>query len=306
MTFRTSSGPKVQIDILVCTFRRPAIRDTLLSLDAQESPAGTAFRIIVADNDETPSARALVSETAAEMSHPVEYLHAPARNISIARNACLDRAGGDWVAFIDDDERAGAGWLIALYRTASEGGLDAAFGPAHADYDCAAPDWIRSFNYHSNLPVTRGGEVQTGHTCNAILRWRGSRFERERFLREKGRSGGEDTEFFFRLWRRGARFGICEGARVYEAVDPERLTFDWIRQRKFRAGQSYGHHSKREPFASAGLVAGSCAKIASCAVMAVMNAFSQSKQRYWLLRGVFHCGVLTSQFGAREGILYGK
>jgi hypothetical protein len=34
------------------------------------------------------------------------YVHAPARNISIARNACLDAADAPLIAFIDDDETA--------------------------------------------------------------------------------------------------------------------------------------------------------------------------------------------------------
>lgn len=294
-----------RIDVLICTFRRKSVCAALQSIETQQLPEGVALRVIVADNDDTPSAAGRVAEAAAGMKTPVVYAHAPARNISIARNACLDAADADWVAFIDDDETASPHWLSLLYGFAKDNRLDAAFGPAVAAYDEAAPVWIRSFDYHSNRPVRRFGEVQTGHTCNALLRWRGGGFENQRFLPEKGRSGGEDTEFFFRLWRQGARFGICETAEVFETVDPARLTFDWIRKRKFRAGQSYGRHARTAPLASAGLAASSLLKLASCGAMAGLTAFSEAEHRYWTLRGVFHWGVFSAQLGRREEALYG-
>lgn len=305
MTTLSTGGKAVRIDVLVCAFRRPSIKETLRSIDEQMLPGGVSARIIIADNDDAPTAREGVARAAASMTTPVVYAHAPARNISIARNVCLDLADGDWVAFIDDDERAAPDWLARLYLRAKEGGFDAVFGPALADYGAATPKWISDYDYHSNNPLKRGGEVQTGHTCNALLRWRGGRFENERFLLEKGRSGGEDTEFFFRLWRSGAKLGLCEKARVFESIEAGRLNFGWIRKRKFRAGQSYGRHSIGTQTVSAGLAMSSLAKVLFCGVMATLTSFSGAKHRYWLLRGVFHCGVFAAQFGFRENALYG-
>ena len=248
----------------------------------------------------------MAARLAAKLKIPVVYAHAPSRNISIARNRCLDLAAGDWVAFIDDDERAAPDWIASLHRRAIEGEYDAVFGPALAEYGDGAPGWIRERDYHSNHPLKRWGEVQTGHTCNGLLRWRGGPFEAERFLLDKGRSGGEDTEFFFRLWRSGAKLGLAEEARVYEAVDPARLSFDWIRRRKFRAGQTYGRHANPAPLVGVWLTFSAAAKVAACGAMAALNLFVPAQQRYWLLRGVFHFGVLTAQFGLREHALYGK
>ena len=76
------------------------------SLDRQALPEGVAARAIVIDNDETPSACDRVEAIAQTLSIPVKYVHAPANNISIARNAGLDAATAQWIAFIDDDEEA--------------------------------------------------------------------------------------------------------------------------------------------------------------------------------------------------------
>ena len=56
----------------------------------------------------------LVEATAHDCGLPVLYLHAPACNISVARNACLRAATAPLVAFIDDDEIASPDWLVLL------------------------------------------------------------------------------------------------------------------------------------------------------------------------------------------------
>ncbi|MEM9618935.1 MAG: glycosyltransferase family 2 protein [Pseudomonadota bacterium] len=298
---------KTDIDILVCTFRRPGVEDTLSSIDAQILPPGVAIRIIVADNDDNPTAELDVSRAAAQMKTPVVYLHAPSRNISIARNACLERADADWIAFIDDDERAASDWLASLLAAAKRDCADGAFGPVKAQYGHDAPDWVREYDYLSTWPEARGGEVQTGYTGNAILRWRGSFFVEQRFSLKKGKTGGEDTEFFFRLWRAGARFSIADSAFVYEGVESARLSFHWIRKRRFRAGQSYGRHCAAPSLlTNLRLAIASCGKIAVCVTMTGVRALSISKRRYWLLRSAFHCGVLSSTFGGRESVSYGN
>ena len=307
MTANFDQQEKIAVDILVCTFRRPAIKEALFSIDTQKLPPGVSVRIIVADNDDQPSAAGDVAQAAAQITVPVSYLHAPARNISIARNACLDRADADWVVFFDDDERASPEWLAELLAAASREGADGAFGPVMAQYGKNAPDWIRDYDYLSTWPQMRGGEVQTGYTGNAILRWRGAAYAQERFSLKKGKTGGEDTEFFFRLWRMGARFVVADGARVYESVEPSRMTLEWIRKRKYRAGQSYGRHcGTPSSLFFLHLVAGSSAKIAFCLAMTGLRLFSLPKRRFWLLRGAFHAGVLSSAFGFRESVSYGE
>jgi len=295
------------IEICVCTFRRPSLADTLHSLGRQVLPEGTTLRIIVADNDEKPSAQDLVTRVAQELPFPVHYVHAPSRNISLARNASLDAAKGAFLAFIDDDEVAPPNWIGDLFALLVEGSHDAVFGPAMAKYPDTAPDWIKQADYHSNVPTRRNGTVQTGHTCNALIRTTAPCFAGQRFLLEKGRTGGEDTEFFFRAWRGGARFAISDEAKVYEPVDPARLTFRWIAKRKFRSGITYGR-LERGSLSLAKAAVSLCVtivKIAYCLLRALLAVFSSTTRNFWLLRAVFHSGVITSILSVKEQELYG-
>ncbi|TIP77682.1 MAG: glycosyltransferase, partial [Mesorhizobium sp.] len=100
------------VDVCVCTFRRPELADTLRSVAALDVPSGFDIRVIVADNDDGPTAELLVTTLAETLKLPISYRHCPARNISIARNACLDASTADFVAFLDDDETASSRWLV--------------------------------------------------------------------------------------------------------------------------------------------------------------------------------------------------
>ncbi len=70
-----TAGKNRGIDICVCTFRRPELADTLRSIAAMDMPSGFDIRVIVADNDDAPTAEPLVTTLARELKLPV---HIPA------------------------------------------------------------------------------------------------------------------------------------------------------------------------------------------------------------------------------------
>lgn len=295
------------IDICICTYRRAHLADTLRTVFAQTLPEGLTLRAIVADNDGEPSARAMVEDLAREAPFPVQYVHAPERNISIARNACLDHATGDWAAFIDDDETAPPDWIATLWQAARTESLNVVFGPAIAQYPDGTPEWIRAGDYHTNRVPVHDGTVSTGHTCNVLMRWANSPIAGERFLLENGRTGGEDVEFFFRLTRMGMRLGNCDAAEVFETTGENRLTYPWIRQRRFAAGQFHGAYA-RDPGAGLGprlaLLAGSGVKLVISMGAALATAWTRTRHRQWVIRGCFHAGVCAAALGIAQAELY--
>ncbi len=293
----TKAGLKmIEIDLCICTFRRDSLADAIRSAAAQALPAGHSQNIIVADNDEAPTAQARVKA----LGLAVTYIHAPARNISIARNACLDAAKGEWIAFLDDDETAPSDWLAQLLSCAAETGADAVFGPSRAVYPAGTPDWITANDFHSNRPQRRAGTVETGHSCNVVFRRppQGIRFDPA-----LGRSGGEDTDFFYRLHRAGSRFAICEQAQVTEPVSPSRLSFRWLAERRMAEGQHYAQSVGRSRSV---LVAASLAKAAFSAARAFPYATNRPKLAFWTLRALFHLGVVRGAIKPSQREVYGS
>src|SRR5262245_44948834 len=198
------------------------------------------MRVVVSDNAADPRARELIDATARELGLDATYVHAPAHNISIARNACLGAAKGEWIAFLDDDEVASPGWLNALLGEAKRGQWDAVLGPVQAVYSSSAPAWICAGNFHSTQPVFVHGRIETGYTGNVLIRRGAIERERLRFRIELGLSGGEDEDFFNRLREAGGRIGFAPAALAYESIPDERATLRWLIRRSFRAGQTYG------------------------------------------------------------------
>lgn len=296
------------IDICVCTFRRSAVVDTIASIGALNRPDGLAVRLIVADNDETPSARERVTASAGAQGLDLVYVHAPASNISLARNACLDHSHADWVAFLDDDEIVTPDWLQAMIDCANRGDADVVLGPVRAIYPVSAPDWMRNGDFHATRPVWVEGVIRTGYTCNALLHQTAAPLAGQRFRLDLGRSGGEDTDFFDRAVRSGARIAFAEAAEITEIVTPARANFKWLMQRRFRSGQSHGSlllgRDERLPARLRDVVVASSKAIA-CLVGAAVNVLDPVGCRSWLLRAALHVGVVARLIGQREIVQYG-
>jgi succinoglycan biosynthesis protein ExoM len=282
------------IDICICTYRRPHLVETLRSLSQIVRPDGVTLRVVVADNDITPSAAATVESCQSE-DLPITYIHAPARNISVARNACLNHATGRFIAWIDDDETVDKLWLFKLFHTLVESKYDAVFGPAVAIYPTDAPAHIARGDFHSNRPVTRNGDVQTGHTCNALVDMSQKALRAQRFDLSKGRTGGEDTDYFYRLWREGATFGICDDALVYEDVAPSRLRPAWLLRRSFNSGHVFGEISRRGAarLTYLRLLLLATLKACVCLIATLLNLASATKRLWWVRRGAMHLGVIA-------------
>lgn len=295
----------VSVDICVCTFRRASLADALISL-ARMTLGDIAVRVIVADNDGVPSARTLVELLGTQMPFAVTYLHCPAANISLARNACLDAASADFLAFVDDDETVDPDWLVTLVGEAQRTGADVVLGPVEAIYDASMPDWLRSGNFHSTAPVSVRGEILTGYTCNVLLR-RSARFAGFRFDLGLGKSGGEDTDYFRRLHEAGARLVAAPAALVYEPVPPSRAGLGWLLKRRLRSGQSHGMGFRGQGLTSRLKVVGlASSKVAYCATLTAVTAFSPVLWRRNLLRAALHAGVVAGVIGVRQARLYGN
>ncbi|NTJ44396.1 glycosyltransferase family 2 protein [Agrobacterium larrymoorei] len=304
MTF--ASHP-IRVDIGICTYRRPAVVATLLSLFELDVPEGVHVRLIVADNDAEPSAKDSIDRLRETSPFEINYIHCPKSNISIARNACLSACEADYLAFIDDDETASREWLAELLKVAQETGAEAVLGPVTAIYKDSTPGWMKKGDFHSTSPVWVNGEIITGYTCNTLLRMDAPSIEGRRFALSLGQSGGEDTHFFSHMHAAGGRIAFAERAMLSEPVPETRASFMWLAKRRFRSGQTHGRLlAERKP----GLrrlpqIAAAMAKIAYCGLAIVLAAFNPVRRNRSALRAALHIGSLSGAFGVREIRQYG-
>lgn len=292
-----------EIDVCVCTFRRPSLALTLESLSRQTLGDGVRIRVIVADNDETPTARALAQDACRQLGLDLVYVHAPSRNISLARNACLDAAKAPLVAFIDDDEIATPDWLSLLLAERERTGAAAIFGPVRALYGPEAPNWMRRGDLHSFRATRLGdGSIRTGYTSNVLMDR--AAVGQNRFDLALGQSGGEDTEFFHRLHMQGLLLGAADGAVVEEPVVPGRARLSWLLERSFRSGQTHARllaAAGRRPAPSALLASVKCA---TCLALGLALAWRPDRAARQLQRAALHAGVVSKILGAEDVQIY--
>lgn len=230
-------GPEVSI--VIPTFRRPQqLSRALESCLDQRTASGRTYEIVVVDNAPEGSAAHVVAETCRNAAVAIRYVHEPRPGISHARNAGLTFARGQFVAMLDDDERASPEWLWHLTRTQRDYQADVVFGPVLPEFE-PEPEQHRAFlrrfhTYSTGKPT--GARVGERSTNNALIRV--ARLAAcPAFDARLGLTGGEDTLFFSQLRAKRARFIWCADAHVTETIPPERTTWPYVRWRAFRRGQ---------------------------------------------------------------------
>ena len=198
------------------------------------------MEIIVVDNDASGGAHDVVA--AFRKTSPacgVVYEVQPEKNISLTRNRSVQLASGDWIALVDDDERAPRDWLERLADSVERFAADGVLGPVIPLVPEDAPAWIRRGRFY-DFPRTDTGTVVAVNRLrlgNAMLRASYFREQQLMFDPAFGLTGGEDNDLLARMVQAGARIVWDDDAVVHEPIEASRLSLRWLVLRAMRGGQ---------------------------------------------------------------------
>lgn len=109
----------MKLSVLICTRNRAAsLTATLERFFAQQFTelAGDDYELIVIDNASTDETQQVIAECAARHPGRVVYLREARPGLSRARNAGIQAARGEVIAFTDDDVLVATDWLAAIRR----------------------------------------------------------------------------------------------------------------------------------------------------------------------------------------------
>ena len=214
-----------EISVCILTYARPKLLGRCLESLQHQQCSGFAYSVLVVDNDANESARGTVELARRKYPVALRYCVEPVRSISLARNRAVAESRADFVAFIDDDERAEQTWLSRLFATLVRYSSDGVLGPVLPDFEAEPPKWL----VKSGLCDRESFETGTRLVNPKFMRTGNVLFARRIVAGEKlpfdpkfGRTGGEDTDFFSRMLRAGRAFTWCNEARVHESVPAER------------------------------------------------------------------------------------
>ncbi len=234
------------VSIVTPTLNRPApLLRALRSLTAQRVPDGHRIELVVVDNSPDGNARDAVEAISRESAIPLRYVCEPRPGIAVARNRGVRESGGDWVAFLDDDEEAAPDWVQSLCAAATRSGADAVFGPvvARPEADTANVDdaSVLLAYFERRRELADGDDLTSWYaylgTNNSMFRRATCLASPQPFEEALDRIGGEDSLLLLQLYRKGRRFAWARGATVIEWVPQRRLTWSYVRRRKMLSGQ---------------------------------------------------------------------
>jgi succinoglycan biosynthesis protein ExoM len=157
----------------------------------------------------------------------------------MARNRCLQKAKGRFIAFIDDDEIPERTWLLNLYNALLNYSADGVLGPVHPSFEGVPPPWIikSQLCVRSSFPTgTFLLDSKYTRTGNVLFDRKILNSNEEPFDPKLGRSGGEDADFFRLMIKKGCSFVWCDEAIVHETVPIERQNVKYLVQRAFIRG----------------------------------------------------------------------
>jgi len=295
----------MNISLCIATYRRPMQLTALLTDVAHQ--VHFPDEVVVVDNDAEGSARYVVDRwRRTRLPFPVRYEIQPVQNISLTRNRTVELASGDWLAFIDDDERAPRTWLLQLMVTALRLKADVVLGPVIPLVPTHAPAWIRRGRFYDWARMRTGTEIPLNRLRfgNVLLRASLLRDSMPPFDPAYGLTGGEDGDLLARLAQNGARILWCDEAFVDEPIEPSRLRLTWLLRRSLRGGQDFARHVLAGRYGPATLPRRLILFLRSCMQMPLAAGlalvcwpFGTHYFAYWLLKASANLGKLSILWG---------
>lgn len=230
-----------KISVCICTYKRNAGLQKLLQQLNDQITDGFVYEVIVVDNDKNNGADTVIKSFSDEVADGKMLIYdvEPRQNIALARNRSLSFATGNYIAFIDDDEIPIENWLFELFQALKKYNVDAVFGPVIPLYPPNTPVWIIKGGFFKKGEHQDGSLLRSGRTSNALVKKEWIDKYDDPFDELYGLTGGEDSDFFSRIRKEGARFCCAAKAKVYEEIESDRLNVNWLLLRAFRGGQGY-------------------------------------------------------------------
>ena len=223
------------VSVIIPTLRRPASLARALESVARQD---VACQVVVVDNDPQGSAAPVIERMAAPPNLDLSYVASPVVGVANARNAGVAASRGEFIAFLDDDEEAGPGWLAGLLQVQAETAADIVFGPVRGHPPEGLPHGAYLSTFFSRVGPASSGPIDGYYGCgNSLLRRAALPRPAEPFAAERNHIGGEDDLLFSEMKRAGARFAWAAGAWVLEHPEPARLNLGYALRRAFAYGQ---------------------------------------------------------------------
>lgn len=240
------------ISVVICTWNRSRLlRLTLEQMTRLEVPAGTAWELIVVNNNCSDETDAVLQEFMGRL--PLVRLSEPRPGKSFAANLAVQHAKGDYIIWTDDDVLVEPDWLAAYLKAFSAWPEATIFaGAIEPWFEETPPDWLveifpKVANAYAALDHGPIGFALTSETYpyGANMALKRSAHLAEPYdtrIGPRPNSGirGEEMILARRLMAAGATGRWIPEARVRHFIPPNRQSIEYLREYFFGSGEALG------------------------------------------------------------------
>ena len=241
----------MDITVIVCTYNRcESLAQALHSIASSVLPHSLDWEVLVVDNNSRDQTRTVFEEISCRYPGRFRYLSEPKQGLSNARNSGIHAAGGQIIAFTDDDVTVDPLWLQNLTAPLLMGQWAGAAGRIRLEPGFRPPRWMAITGPlslgESLVQFDRGDQEGPldQPPFGANMAFRKISFEKYGgFRADLGRCGesligNEDTEFAGRLMAAGERLYYVPSAVVNHPVHQDRVKKGYFRSYYFAHGRS--------------------------------------------------------------------
>lgn len=230
------------LTVAVCTYNRCVGLDkTLASIVSAIRPEHSSVEIIVVNNNSADATPQIIEKYAAA-DERIKGIFAREQGHSHARNAAIEAARGEYIAFTDDDVLVDENWLVDLSKVIDEEHPGCVGGKVLPLWESVRPDWLGPefypmlalLDFHSDRVRLDIPKVWGANMCLSmdVVRRNGE------FDVAKGRNGtrlssGDDTDYILRLIKNGERVLYDPAPTVWHRIGPDRVRKSYFRKWRY-------------------------------------------------------------------------
>ena len=250
----TQSSDSETLTVAICTYNGGGRLVPLIAALRQQAATidGVCVQILVVDNNSTDDTPSVVAGIAGEEGVPVRRVLETRQGIPFARNRAVAEAPGPYIAFIDDDELPGPGWLATALEALRIEHAQCVGGKIEVVFpDGKRPRWmipeieaflgrvdhgeLPAWVTDTSMPIYSGNVAYNVASLDDQLQF-DTRYNRA----GTGIGGGSDGILFRQLVEANARLRYRPEMLIQHHVGGEKLQRRYFLRLHFKGGMRHG------------------------------------------------------------------
>lgn len=215
------------ISVVISSYNRADKLHLAIKALTEQSVGTESFEVLVVDNNSTDHSSEVTSSYSDQLD--IRFINEPRQGIGYVRDTGFRLAGGEYVAFLDDDAIPDKEYIRIILHNIRDGSPDCICGPIYPYYTTQKPAWFKD-QYEIREIYKIKTSFTTGETASGSnMVWKKSvlevlgGFNIVLGMQPNQIAGGEDTDLYVRYWKN------IDNKIVY---DPDVLVYHWVPEYK--------------------------------------------------------------------------